>query len=89
MRFAALGPELSRKPLAVRKRIEAAREAYRERVVPLVPGRTREEKLAKFELLFPSMAEVVTAARLKLSPKGRDRMLAEARKFFVKNLVER
>ena len=27
--FAALGPELARKPLSVRKRIEALREAYR------------------------------------------------------------
>src|ERR671935_2871493 len=27
--FAALGPELARKPLPVRKRIEASREAYR------------------------------------------------------------
>jgi len=87
--FAALGPELSRKPLSVRKRIEAAREAYRERLLPFVPGQTREEKLAKFELLFPSMAGVLTAARLKLSPQGRERMLAEARKFFIKNFTER
>jgi TetR/AcrR family transcriptional regulator, transcriptional repressor for nem operon len=40
----ALGPELARKPLSVRRRIEASREAYRERVLPFVPGRTREEK---------------------------------------------
>src|SRR5882672_12290486 len=43
--LAALGPELTRKPLSVRKRIEAVREAYRERLLPFVPGRTREEKL--------------------------------------------
>src|ERR1700732_4888655 len=42
---AALGPELARKPLAVRKRIEALLEAYRERLSPFVPGRTREERL--------------------------------------------
>ncbi|HEV2387718.1 MAG TPA: TetR/AcrR family transcriptional regulator, partial [Candidatus Acidoferrales bacterium] len=36
--LAALGPELARKPLSVRKRIEAVREAYRERVLPFVPG---------------------------------------------------
>jgi TetR/AcrR family transcriptional repressor of nem operon len=87
--FAALGPELARKPLSVRKRIEASREAYRERLLPFVPGQTREEKLTKFDLLFPSMAGVVTAARLKLSPEGRERMLAEARKFFIKNFAER
>jgi TetR/AcrR family transcriptional regulator, transcriptional repressor for nem operon len=87
--FAALGPELARKPLSVRKRIEASREAYRERLLPFVPGQTREEKLAKFELLFPSMSGVLTAARLKWSPQKRERMLSEARKFFIKSFVER
>ena len=83
--FAALGAEISRKPSSVRRRIEATREAYRERLLPFVPGQTREEKLAKFELLFPSMAGVITAARLKSSPQGRERVLAEARKFFIKS----
>ena len=73
--IAALGPELARKPLSVRKRIEASQEAYRERLLPFVPGQTREEKLAKFQLLFPSMAGVLTAARVKSSPQERDRML--------------
>lgn len=86
--FAALGPELARKPLSVRKRVEASREAYRERLLPFVSGQTREEKLMKFELLFPSMAGVLTAARMKLSLRGRERMLSEARKFFIKNFTE-
>jgi TetR/AcrR family transcriptional regulator, transcriptional repressor for nem operon len=87
--FAALGPELARKPLPVRKRIEALREAYRERLLPFVPGRTREEKLAKFQLLFPSMAGVLTSVRLISSPQEREEMLNEARKFFVKSFTER
>jgi TetR/AcrR family transcriptional regulator, transcriptional repressor for nem operon len=87
--FAALGPELARKPLSVRKRVEASREAYRERLLPFVPGQTRGEKLAKFELLFPSMAGVLTAARMKLSPQSRERMLSEARKFFIKSFTGR
>src|SRR5437868_10095229 len=53
---AALGPELARKPLSVRKRIEVLLEAYRERFVPFMPGKTREEKQTKIRLLFPSMA---------------------------------
>jgi TetR/AcrR family transcriptional repressor of nem operon len=56
--IAALGPELTRKPPAVRKRIEAALDAYRERLLPFVPGRTREERLSKSRLLFSSMAGV-------------------------------
>jgi TetR/AcrR family transcriptional repressor of nem operon len=82
--LSALGPELARKPLPVRKRIEASREAYRERLLPFMPGATREEKVAKFQLLFPSMAGVLTAARMTLSPKTREQMLMEARNFFIR-----
>jgi TetR/AcrR family transcriptional repressor of nem operon len=82
--FAALGPELARKPLPVRKKIEALQEAYRERLLPFVPGQTREEKLAKLRLLLPSMAGVLTTARLTSSPQKREQMLKEARNFFIK-----
>jgi TetR/AcrR family transcriptional repressor of nem operon len=51
---AALGPELARKPLPVRRRIEVLLEAYRERLSPFMPGQTREEKLATCGLLFPA-----------------------------------
>ncbi len=86
--FAALGPELARKPLSVRKRIEVSREAYRERLLPFVPGRTREEKLAKFQLLFSSMAGVLTNVRMTLSPQKREQMLTDARNFFIKCFAE-
>jgi TetR/AcrR family transcriptional regulator, transcriptional repressor for nem operon len=85
----ALGPELARRPLSVRKRIEASLEGYRERLLPFVPGQTREEKLAKFAVLFPSMAGVLTMARLTSSPQRRERMLTEARNFFVKSFTAR
>ena len=87
--ISALGPELARKPLSVRKRIEASLEAYRERLLPFVPGHTREEKLAKFQLLFPSMAGVLSMVRVISSPQRREQMLTEARKFFVKSFAER
>ena len=84
----ALGPELARRPLSVRRRIEASLEAYREQLLPFVPGQTREEKLAKFKLLFPSMAGVLTMARVTSSSQKRERMLMEARNFFVKSFTE-
>ena len=87
--FSALGPELARKPLSVRKRIEASREAYRERLLPFVPGQTREEKMVKFQLLFPSMAGVLTGVRVTSSPQMREQMLTEARKFFIRSFAER
>jgi len=87
--IAALGPELARKPLSVRKRIERSIEAYRERLLPFMPGQTREEKLAKVQLLFASMAGVLTTVRVTSSPERREQMLAEARKFFLKSFTER
>jgi TetR/AcrR family transcriptional regulator, transcriptional repressor for nem operon len=86
--FSALGPELARKPVSVRGRIGVSQEAYRERLLPFVPGRTREEKLAKCRLLFPSMAGVLTAVRMTLSPHSREQMLMEARNFFIKCFAE-
>jgi TetR/AcrR family transcriptional repressor of nem operon len=85
---AALGPELARKPLSVRKRVEASLEAYRERVLPFIPGQTREEKRAKCRLLFPSMAGVLMMIRVTTDPQKREQMLMEARKFFLKCFAE-
>ena len=86
--LAALGPELARKPLSVRKRIEASQEAYRERLLPFVPGQTREEKLAKLRLLLPSMAGVLTTARLTSASQRREQILKEARNFFIKSFAD-
>ncbi len=86
--FAALGPELARKPAGVRRRIEALSEAYRERLLPYMSGRTREERLTKFRLLFPSMAGVLTMARVTSNAQKRERILTEARRFFIKSFVE-
>ena len=86
--ISALGPELGRKPLAVRKRIEALLDAYRERLLPFVPGQTREEKLERCRLLFSSMAGVLVMARMTSDPKKREQRLMEARHFFIKSFAE-
>jgi TetR/AcrR family transcriptional repressor of nem operon len=85
---AALGPELARKPVSVRKRIETLLQAYRERFLPFMPGQTREEKLAKIRLLFPSMAGVLMMARVSPNSKKREQILMEARTFFIKSFAE-
>jgi TetR/AcrR family transcriptional repressor of nem operon len=85
---AALAPELARKPLSVRKRIEASLDAYRERLLPFVPGKTREEKLTKCRLLFSSMAGVLMMARITSNPQVREQRLTEARNFFIKCFAE-
>ncbi len=85
---AALGPELARKPVAVRRRIEASLEAYRERLLPFMPGRTREEKQTTIRLLFPSMAGVLMMTRVISDPDQREQILLEARKHFVRCFAE-
>ncbi|HYM74905.1 MAG TPA: TetR/AcrR family transcriptional regulator [Candidatus Dormibacteraeota bacterium] len=85
---AALGPELARKPIAIRKRIETLLEAYRERFIPFVPGKTREEKQVKIRLLFPSMAGVMMMARVSSDPQRREQFLMEARRFFIARFAE-
>jgi len=85
---AALGPELARKPIAVRRRIEALLDEYRERFLPFMPGQTREEKQAKIRLLFPSMAGVLMMARVSSDPERREQILREARKFFINCFAE-
>ena len=85
---ATLGPELARKPSAVRQRIEALLEAYRGRLSPFMPGRTQEEKLAKCRLLFPSMAGVLMMVRVIPDAERREQRLREARAFFIKCFAE-
>src|ERR1700739_4469009 len=82
---AALGPELARKTLSVRKRIEALLEAYRERLLPFMPGQTREERQAKIRLLFPSMAGVLMMARVISDPQRREQILRTRQNFFFKD----
>lgn len=86
--LSALGPELARQPLSVRKRIEAALEAYGERLLPFIPGRTREERLTKCRLLFASMAGVLMMARATCVPQKREQMLKQARDFFISCFAE-
>ena len=86
--LSALAPELARKPVVVRRRIERSMEAYRGRLLPFIPGQTREEKLAKLRLLFSSMAGVLMMARVTSDPQTREQMLAQARNFFIKCFAE-
>jgi TetR/AcrR family transcriptional repressor of nem operon len=81
--LATLGPEISRQPLSVRKRINQAMLAYRERMIAYIPGVNLEEKRARFVILFPAMAGVLATARAIADVAGRERMLAGARAFFT------
>jgi TetR/AcrR family transcriptional regulator, transcriptional repressor for nem operon len=85
--FFTLGPELSRQPKPVRKRINQAMAAYRDSLLPFVPGKTHDEKLKNFGIVFPSMAGVMTVARAIDDVETRERMLAGAREFFINSFA--
>jgi TetR/AcrR family transcriptional regulator, transcriptional repressor for nem operon len=85
--LAALAPEVSRQPVAVRRRISQSMAAFRDRMVPYLPGRTIEEQRAAFYVLFPAMAGVVATARGIADPQGRQQILAAARSFYLKTFA--
>lgn len=85
---AALGPELARKPVAVRRRIEVLLRAYRERLAPFMPGKTLEKRVENCGLLFSSMAGVLMMVRVTTSAQRREQTLMEARKLFLKCFAE-
>ena len=85
---AALGPEIARKPVAVRRRIEVLLRAYRVRLAPFMPGKTMEERIQNCGLLFSSMAGVMMMVRVMSEPERREQTLADARKMFLKCFVE-
>jgi TetR/AcrR family transcriptional repressor of nem operon len=85
--LAALAPEIARQPLDVRKRINQAMLAYRERMLPYVPGRTVEEKRARAFILFTGMAGTLVATRALADRQSRERMLAAARSFYVETFA--
>lgn len=85
--LAAMAPEIARQPLHVRKRINQSMLAYRDRMLPFIPGRTAEEKRARGFILFSGMAGVLVAARTITDPEGRERILAAARSFYVETFA--
>jgi TetR/AcrR family transcriptional repressor of nem operon len=85
--LAALAPEIARQPLAVRKRINQAMLAYRERMLPYISGRTVEEKRARTFILFSGMAGTLVAIRALADPRSRERMLAAAQSFYVETFA--
>ena len=86
--FFTLGPEVARQPKTVRKRINQAMAAYRDRLLPFVPGKTQKDKQKNFGILFPGMAGVVVVARAIDDVETQERMLSSAREFFINSFAE-
>lgn len=85
--LAVLGPEMSRQPIQVRKRLAQTLLAFGDRLSPYLPGRTPDEKRGCFTVLLPGMAGVLLTARAIPDPQLQESMLAVARSFYTKSFA--
>lgn len=81
--FAALGSELARMPLRLRRRIIAAIDHYQDTLSPIMPGDSDEQRRTAFVVLFSSMAGCLTAARAEADELKRSKILKAGREFFI------
>ena len=63
-------------------------KAYRERLLPFLPGKDIAEKRRQFMVLFPSMAGVMMTARAMSDSALGKEMLSAARRFYLGAFVE-
>ena len=82
--MATLGSDIARQPVAVRRQINRLLQAYRERLLPYMPGKSLEEKAATFAVLYPGMVGILVSARTLADRKAQERMLAHARQVFLR-----
>lgn len=80
---AALGSELARMPLRLKRRVSAALDDYEEKLSALLPGDSHEQRHTAFLVLFSSMAGCLTAARAEADEQKRSKILAAGRRFFI------
>ncbi len=81
--IAALGSELARMPLRLKRRISAALDDYEETLSPLLPGESDEQRHTAFLVLFSSMAGCLTAARAEADEHKRSEILTAGKRFFI------
>ncbi len=81
--IAALGSEIARLPLRMKRRVSGALNAYEARLSHLMPGDSNKQRNMAFLVLFSSMAGCVTAARAEVDEEKRRKILAAGREFFV------
>ena len=82
--IAALGSELARLPLRLKRRVSEALDAYEECLSPLMPGDSDTQRHTAFLVLFSSMAGCLTAARAEADQQKRSNILSAGRTFFVR-----
>jgi TetR/AcrR family transcriptional repressor of nem operon len=86
--ISALGSELARKLLPVRKRIEVSREAYRERLLPFVPGSDARIKSGEVSAVVPQYGWRTDCGPDDLVPPKARTDVDGGEELFIKYFVE-
>jgi TetR/AcrR family transcriptional regulator, transcriptional repressor for nem operon len=80
--FAALAPELTRRPLRARAALLRVVRSFVAELARYVPGATDDERQRKARMLFSGMAGTLTVARIMPDREQRRRILDDAKEFY-------
>jgi TetR/AcrR family transcriptional regulator, transcriptional repressor for nem operon len=83
--LAALATEAARHPKTVRSRFDKAIQFLSERLSKFIKGSTEEEKRRNVAVLFSGMAGALNLARAVADEETRQRILQDARDFYVRS----
>jgi TetR/AcrR family transcriptional repressor of nem operon len=81
----ALAPEMARLDATMRSKVLVELVNYRDRLVPLMPGRRAADKERAFFAIFSTMAGAVAIARLLPGGAAQEKVLASAREFLLRS----
>lgn len=81
----ALAPELARLDAAKQRQVLGGLVRYRDRLVPLMPGRRAAARERAFFVIFSTMAGAVAIARLLPERAAQEKVLASARNFLLRS----
>lgn len=81
--FAALAPEIARRPPSVRATFLRALRSFIPQMAQYLPGATEEARRRKAGVLFSGMAGTLAAARIMPDEEQRRRILEDAKKFYL------
>ncbi len=83
--LAALAPELARADHAMKAPIRGELIKYKNRMLPLMPGRRVADKERAFFAIFSTMIGAIAIARILPDQAARARVLASARDFLLRS----
>jgi TetR/AcrR family transcriptional repressor of nem operon len=83
--LAALGPELARTGQRTKGRMVAELVRYKNRMLPLMPGRRTADKERAFFVIFSTMAGAIEIARMLPTPAMREKVLKTVRDFLLRS----